>query len=66
MNIFDWTLGFITPEPKEDTREDYKCGRQFEKVKHDVMDSLRDKGLRVNERELYAILDTLWEWRVVD
>lgn len=66
MNVFDWMFSFTMPDKIEDKREDYKCGKLFDKVKYEIMDSLEDKGIRINERELYLILDAMWEWRIVD
>ncbi|QDP43202.1 hypothetical protein Goe7_c01770 [Bacillus phage vB_BveM-Goe7] len=50
-----------------DTRPITRYERQLENVDHLVLHSIREKhGINISMKELYQILETLYEYRVVD
>ncbi len=48
------------------SKEPTRYERQLENVNHLVMHTLRKKDVHVSEKELETILETLYEYRVIE
>ena len=49
-----------------DSKPQTRYEKQLENVDHLVLETIRKKNVNLTRKELNAVLEALWEWRVID